>query len=222
MGTFMKIQADDGHELGVYVADPTIETRGHIVVIQRFSALPRTSRRCATGLPIRGIGRRPRPSTIGSSATPRWTTIRPGSKRACPYASPSTRNHLDWVMLDVKATADHLGNAGAVGIVGYCFGGLVAWLAACRLEMGCASSYYGRTTELYADEKPKCPVICHFGERDQTVPPSVGEAVKANNPLSRSTSIPPITASFVTNDPPTMPMRHSSRRIVLWRCSPAP
>ena len=53
---------------------------------------------------------------------------------------------VDWsdVIRDVRATADHLGGSGEVGIVGYCYGGLISWLAAARLELGRASCYYGQ------------------------------------------------------------------------------
>ena len=202
MGTFIKIEADDGHELGVYVADPTIETRGHIVVIHEiFGVTPHIQKVCNW---FANQGYRAAAPALYDRIE-RDTALDydpPGFEKGLSLRKSLDPDHLDWVMLDVKATADHLGNAGAVGIVGYCFGGLVAWLAACRLEMGCASSYYGRTTESYADEKPKCPVICHFGERDQTVPPSVGEAVKANNP-DVEVHIYPADHGFVCDERPT-------------------
>jgi carboxymethylenebutenolidase len=58
-----------------------------------------------------------------------------------------------------------------VGIVGYCWGGLITWLAACRLKgLACAVSYYGGGILEAAAEQPKCPVIAHFGERDHVIP----------------------------------------------------
>jgi carboxymethylenebutenolidase len=70
------------------------------------------------------------------------------------------------VLRNVKAAAHYLGGPGEAGIVGYCFGGLVVWLAACRLDFACVSSYYGRTIERYVGEVPDCPTICHFGAKD--------------------------------------------------------
>ncbi|MGI9308693.1 MAG: dienelactone hydrolase family protein, partial [Gammaproteobacteria bacterium] len=60
--------------------------------------------------------------------------------------------------------------AGRVGIVGYCWGGAMADLAACRLDVDAALSYYGRMIVDWLDEKPGCPVMYHFGEEDSLIP----------------------------------------------------
>jgi carboxymethylenebutenolidase len=55
--------------------------------------------------------------------------------------------------------------------VGYCYGGSVAWALACRdHELSAVSSYYGKLAPDLADEIPKCPVICHFGKLDASIP----------------------------------------------------
>jgi len=56
--------------------------------------------------------------------------------------------------------------------IGFCWGGSVAWLAACRLKgvIDGAVSYYGRATWEFRHEKPTVPVIMHFGERDASIP----------------------------------------------------
>ena len=74
-------------------------------------------------------------------------------------------------MLDVDAARAAVAAAGSVGVVGYCWGGLITWLAACRLKgFACAVSYYGGGILEAAAEQPKCPVIAHFGERDHVIP----------------------------------------------------
>jgi len=74
-------------------------------------------------------------------------------------------------MLDVDAARAAVAAAGKVGIVGYCWGGLITWLAACRLKgFACAMSYYGGGILEAAGEQPRCPVIAHFGERDHVIP----------------------------------------------------
>ncbi len=72
---------------------------------------------------------------------------------------------------------------GKVGVVGYCFGGLLTWLAACELEgVSAASSYYGGGVAGEAERQPRCPVIMHFGELDAHIPMSDVEKVKAAQP----------------------------------------
>lgn len=75
------------------------------------------------------------------------------------------------VLDDVQLCIDRLANKGPVYITGYCYGGSVVWLAACRCDrLNAASSYYGRHAVSFLEETPKCPVILHFGEQDKSIP----------------------------------------------------
>lgn len=75
------------------------------------------------------------------------------------------------VLGDVQLCIDAMKDAGPVYITGYCYGGGVTWLAACRCEgLSAASSYYGRYAVEFLEETPKCAVICHFGEQDKSIP----------------------------------------------------
>jgi carboxymethylenebutenolidase len=89
-------------------------------------------------------------------------------------------NH-DEAMLDIGAAADSVSAAGKVAAVGFCFGGRLAWLAAARVpDISASVGYYGGGIPGLAAEQPRCPVILHFGERDQHIPvASVQEFGKA-------------------------------------------
>ena len=72
---------------------------------------------------------------------------------------------------DVQTCVDALAAKGPVFVVGYCYGGSIAWMAATRLErIAAASAYYGSLIPGVADEEPKVPVIAHFGRFDQGIP----------------------------------------------------
>ena len=74
-------------------------------------------------------------------------------------------------MADIETCLDYLAPRGPVFVVGYCYGGSLAYIAATRLgDLAAASSYYGAMTPKHAGDKPLCPVICHFGARDQHIP----------------------------------------------------
>ena len=73
-------------------------------------------------------------------------------------------------MRDIWASAKALRADGRAGVVGYCWGGTIAWLAGCRLEVGCVSAYYGRQIVDFLDERPRCPSILHFGSEDPLIP----------------------------------------------------
>lgn len=69
---------------------------------------------------------------------------------------------------DVHATAAQLAESGKVGVVGYCWGGTVAFLANTRLSMP-AVSYYGARTVPFLGERIDAPMLFHFGERDASI-----------------------------------------------------
>ncbi len=90
--------------------------------------------------------------------------------------------NLDNVLDDVQAAYDAVKSAGKVGITGYCWGGVVVWAAACRLDFDAASSYYGGGIIDLVDEAPNCPTILHFGREDQSIPLDDVDAISAAHP----------------------------------------
>lgn len=80
-------------------------------------------------------------------------------------------NGEDNPISDIQACIDTLRAKGPVYIVGYCYGGTVAWRAASRATgLSAVSSYYGSGVAASASLEPYCPVICHFGAKDPYIP----------------------------------------------------
>ena len=72
---------------------------------------------------------------------------------------------------------------GPVFVVGYCWGGTAAWLAAARVRgVSAVSSYYGRRIPELVDEAPRCPIILHFGRSDPTISPETVMEVRERYP----------------------------------------
>jgi carboxymethylenebutenolidase len=95
------------------------------------------------------------------------------------------RSKLDekTIPLDLEAAAAAVRPAGKVGILGYCWGGCVAWMGATRSKaFVCCVSYYGGGVYARRNEKPNCPVQFHFGDSDHIVPMDHIEAIKLANP----------------------------------------
>ena len=78
---------------------------------------------------------------------------------------------FDRAVDDVKAAAEQVEDSGQVGVVGYCWGGSVAYLACARLGLP-AVSYYGGRTVPFLHERPGAPLLLHFGEHDPIIPPA--------------------------------------------------
>jgi carboxymethylenebutenolidase len=87
----------------------------------------------------------------------------------------------DQVQGDLQAAIDMLEEP--VNVVGYCWGGTAAWLAACRCDgVAAASSFYGRRIPELLSETPQCPTILHFGKTDASIPPEVVEQIREAHP----------------------------------------
>jgi carboxymethylenebutenolidase len=86
----------------------------------------------------------------------------------------ATRRDLAAALAVVK----HSGRAGAVG---YCWGGSLAYLAAGQLPLACAVVYYGRVVS-YLDQKPRCPMMYHYGTEDKSIPLADVERIRAAFP----------------------------------------
>lgn len=79
---------------------------------------------------------------------------------------------IDAPLADVRAAAEHIADAGAVGTVGFCWGGTIAFLSATRLALPSVSYYGGRNAQ-FLDETPKAPVMFHFGAEDSHITPDI-------------------------------------------------
>ena len=84
------------------------------------------------------------------------------------------------MLADIAAAVAALQGAGKVGIVGYCLGGSLAWIAAARVPgLAAAVGYYGGAIAANLGETPECPVMLHFGEADRGIPIADVEKIKA-------------------------------------------
>jgi carboxymethylenebutenolidase len=95
-----------------------------------------------------------------------------------------SRLNLDHALKDTAAALEYARRQTGkkFGVIGYCFGGTIAWLAAARLGVNTAVGYYGGQIAKFADEHPKAPIMLHFGKLDQHIPKESIDAVKAANP----------------------------------------
>ncbi|MDA0305610.1 MAG: dienelactone hydrolase family protein [Proteobacteria bacterium] len=185
MGEIIRLAAADGHEFDAYKAAPEGAPRGAIVVIQEIFGVNSHIREDTDGFAEQGyvaiapaiFDRFQRGVELGYEDDDK--TIGRGLKA-------QGNENLDLVMADVKAARDAameaIGSAGKVGITGYCWGGVVVWAAACRLEFDAAAAYYGGGIIDLNDETPKCPTILHFGKHDASIPLTDVDAIAAAHP----------------------------------------
>ena len=180
MGTMLQLTAGDGFELSAYRADPAAVSRGAVVVVQEIFGVNSHIRSVCDGFAADGYV---------AIAPALFDRIRPGVELGYAPEDIAAGRELkgassnDKALLDVGAARDALAGSGKVGIVGYCWGGYIAWLAASRLPgFACAVPYYGGGMTDAIDEQPKCPVMMHFGERDHAIPIAGVEQLRAAHP----------------------------------------
>jgi carboxymethylenebutenolidase len=175
-----QLKASDGHALDAYVAQPAGKPRGLVVVVQEIFGVNSHIRSVADGYAAEGyLAIAP---AMFDRVQKRYET---GYTQPEIAAGVEIMKRLDWdkAMLDVEAAMAHGKAAGKAGIVGYCWGGAVAWLASARVPgLAAAVCYYGGAIPNFASEKPRCPVMLHFGETDQSIPLEKAKDIAAKHP----------------------------------------
>ena len=180
MGSMTELKAADGHKLAAYRAEPAGKARGAVVVIQEIFGGNTHIRSVADGYAADGY------LVIAPAMFDRvQRNYDTGYSQPEIQAGIALMQKLDWkeAMQDAAAALEAVKAAGKVGIVGYCWGGTVTWVAAARLSgLACASPYYGGGMPGFIGEKPKCPTMCHFGEQDQSPTLAQAKAIAAAHP----------------------------------------
>ena len=86
--------------------------------------------------------------------------------------------------LDIEAAIVQATLAGKVGVVGYCWGGTLAYHSACHLaHVAAAVGYYGGGIAARIGDTPKAPLMLHFGELDAHIPMSDVAGIRAAHPV---------------------------------------
>jgi carboxymethylenebutenolidase len=181
MGETITLTAEDGHKLAAYRVAPKGNPRGGLVVIQEIFGVNSHIKRVTDGFAADGyvalapaiFDRVERDFAIGYK--PEDIERGRGVRGKLP---------IEDAVKDVRAAVKALAAERLkVGVVGYCFGGTLAWLAATRIDgVACAVGYYGGGIADTAAEKPRCPVLLHWGETDQSIPPEHHARVRAAHP----------------------------------------
>jgi carboxymethylenebutenolidase len=178
MGATIELTAADGHKLAAYTAG-SADAHAGIVVIQEIFGVNSHIRDMADRFAAAGY------SVIAPALFDRAERgVELGYTPDDIAKGRDYRMKLDdtGVMLDVEAAAKHLG-AKKLGIVGYCFGGTVAFWGATRSHsFAAASGWYGGGIAGTRDEKPNCPLQLHFGEKDGSIPMSDVDAIRGAQP----------------------------------------
>ena len=196
MGSFQDITSIDDFVFPAYVAQPAVVPVAAVVVLQEIFGVNAHIMAIADNFAKLGY-LAVAPSTfhrvkadVNLGYTPADIDTGKALKAAAEAIAPQ-------VMLVVQASIDfadtlmdeersaQVSKRGKVGIVGYCWGGLLTWRAACTLTgLSAAVPYYGAgmTVDTELVRQPQCPVLVHFGEQDASIPLDTVRAFAAAQP----------------------------------------
>jgi carboxymethylenebutenolidase len=181
MSEHVTLKAEDGHELDAYVAKPAGAPIAALVVIQEVFGINAHIRSVADGYAKDGFL---------ALAPALFDRIERGVElkyegedmhKAMALAKQLNMGNL---LKDTAAAIDYARKQTGkkTGIIGYCLGGSIAWLAACRLHVDAAVGYYGGYIAQHATEQSKCPVMLHFGKQDTHIPQEAVAQIQAAHP----------------------------------------
>lgn len=180
MNETIKLTAEDGVIIDAYRAEPAGKPRGGIVVLQEIFGVNAHIRRVADGFAAQGYL---------AIAPALFDRAKPGVEMG--YGPDDMEAGVGLLgrispaktMMDVAAAVKAASAGGEVGVVGYCWGGSLAFAAACTQDgLAAAVAYYGGNIAKMLDQPPKVPTMLHFGERDTHIPMSDVAAIKAALP----------------------------------------
>lgn len=181
MGENVTLKAEDGHQLSAYRAAPSGKPRGGLVIVQEIFGVNGHIRSVADGYAADGY------VAVAPAVFDRVQRgIQLGYEQADIEQGRAIRGKVGWdaMVTDIKAAVQALKGEGLkVGVVGYCMGGSLAWLAGTRIDgLAAAVGYYGGAVAEFVAEKARCPVMLHFGETDASIPKEHYEKVMATHP----------------------------------------
>lgn len=179
MGQTIRIKAADDNEFSAYVAEPAGDRRGTVVVLQEIFGVNRHMRSVADRFAAEGY-RAVVPALF--DRVERDVEMGYDQQSLERGKALMAKIGIDEAVSDVAAAADWA-RPDKVAVVGYCWGGTVAWAAATRLDgLSAAVSLYGGGVPGMAEETPNCPIQLHFGETDQSIPMERVEAFRRAQP----------------------------------------
>jgi carboxymethylenebutenolidase len=171
--------ARDGHEFNAWLTAPQGPARGAVVIAQEIFGVNRHIRRVTDEYAANGYV---------AIAPCLYDRVRRGIELG--YSENEVQEGRgyrlqipkDKTLLDLTASINVVKHAGRVAAIGYCWGGTLAYLAACELPVSCAVCYYGGQIKDHLDKSPRRPVMYHFGEKDPHIPMSDVERIRAADP----------------------------------------
>ena len=180
MGEWIELKTADGVAISAWLAAPAGQPRGAVVVVQEIFGVNHHIRSVADKFAAEGY------LAIAPAMFDRvergvqLAYDKPGMAKGVEIVGKVTR---EGAIADIAAAVQRAAGAGKVGVVGFCWGGTMAWLASVKVDgVSAAVGYYGGGIVGLNDLKPRVPTMLHFGEQDGHIPMAGVRDVEAAHP----------------------------------------
>jgi carboxymethylenebutenolidase len=175
------LKAEDGHQLDAYVARPSGEPVAALVVLQEIFGVNAHIRSVADSYAKDGF-LAVAPALF--DRIERGVDLKYEGEDMQKAIALSRKLNMDDMLKDTSAAIDYARTQSGkkTGVIGYCLGGSIAWLCACRFNIDAAVGYYGGYIPQFVGEQPKCPVMLHFGKKDNHIPLGAVDKIRAAHP----------------------------------------
>ena len=178
MSDFEHALAQDGHITDVYVAKPESQALATIVILQEIFGITDHIKDICNQYAAHGyLAVAPALyDRIRKNIVLDYSSFLEGKDYKIQLNDEQT-------LMDIEAAIALAEKDSKVGVVGFCFGGALAYLTSTHLNLSCVISYYGGgIAEKYIHQKPLCPIMYHFGALDAAIPLSEVAEIKSSHP----------------------------------------
>jgi carboxymethylenebutenolidase len=190
----IELTAGDGHRISAYRADPDGTPKGAVVVVQDFYGINPDIRKITDEFAAKGY-LAIAPSLFDSVKTDIALSYDQGGRAE----GMDLRQQVgtERAIGDIQEAVDAVKSAGKVTIVGYGWGGYLAYISANRVNgVACTVGYYGDGIVDDYREKRRVPTLLHFGENDPLIPFDEVGQFRAHRPDVSAFSYPGAAHAF--------------------------
>jgi carboxymethylenebutenolidase len=184
MGSQIQLVATDGHTSTAYLSQPEGKPKGAVVILQEIFGVNSHIQSVADLYAQEGY-LAVAPDMFSRAAAGTQLGYSPDDVKQGALLKAKVEALGGLASLDIRAAVDHVRNVGKVGIVGFCWGGLMSWRTACSpVGISAAVCYYGGGIASQAEicKTPLVPVMAHFGEQDHLIPMADVDSIEAAHP----------------------------------------
>ncbi len=183
MSQHKELTSTDGHVFDLYLTQPDGVTQGAVVILPEIFGI---------NSHIRSVVDQYAKAGYSAAAPALFDRVEP--KYETGYDAADIEKGIgimqkiafDQALADIQATVSYMRqHHDRVSVIGYCWGGTMAWLASARVPgLAAAICYYPGGLASQADIKPLCPVMLHLGNEDTSPTPEAAQGVINAHPTS--------------------------------------